>query len=181
MRRDILENRTEIAAMSAAVIALGILLLLIGCVPPPTEPDGGTNVNTNVNVNINPGGGSSPAPGTPGTVASVGIGKVSGAETCPVGTAPSGRGDAVKVGCAAFLTCSPKDSTGKELFEGIPQAPESFEVISGAQYVIVGPHGSNAYNLDATGRTATPDGVRVLFQCRVAGITSQPFPLVVVP
>ena len=168
----------------AALLSAAALAGALACVPPPTTPDppGNTTVNVNQNVNIGQGGpGASPSPGAGGAVAAVGIGKVAGAETCPVGTPPSNRVDAVKVSCTAFLTCSPRNAQGQELFEGIPLAPEQFEVISGHQYVSISPHGSNQYNLDATGVAATPDGVRVLFQCRVAGVTSPPFPLVVVP
>ena len=158
-----------------ALAAVAALVVVSCNWPPPTGPDGGTTVNVNQNVTIGqPDPNASPSPG--GSVARVGVGKV--AETCPVGTQPSGLGNALRVGCTAFLTCSPYSASGQELFDVaiIGVAPESFEAISGGSVVQVGPHGSNPFNLDTLGLKAGSAS----FQCRVRGVTSPPFTLSVV-
>lgn len=158
------------------VIALGALLMLLGCVPPPTEPDGGTTVNQNVNVNVGGTPGASPSPGAGGAVARVGIGKFG--ERCPAGTAPSGNGAGVRVGCTADLTCSPYNANNQELFDLtiIGAAPTSFAAVSGQDNASFQQSGANPYNGEAVGRRA---GTLTL-SCTVKGVTSQPFLLSVV-
>lgn len=151
------------------------LLVLVGCERGPTTP-GDVNVNVNVNVGQpTPAPSSSPEAG--GTVSRVGVGKVAGAESCPANVQPSGRGDAVRVGCTAFLTCSPYDSANRELFDpaSIGTAPDSFGLVGG-DAVTVAPHGTNPFNLDAKGERAGT----VSFACKVRGVQSPPFVLAVV-
>ena len=152
----------------------GAALVFVSCVPPPTAPEGGTTVNQVVTVNVGQGGpGASPSPG--GSVARVSIGKVS--ET---GCAnPSGRGDAVRVGCEAFLTCSPFSASGTELFDPaiIGPAPDSFAPVSGQDNGAFVQRQSNGFNADVRGLKAGP----LVAQCIVRGVASAPFTLTVVP
>lgn len=163
--------------MRRAIIGTALVvcaaLALLGCQPyPPTTPSS-TTVNQNVNVNLG-GPTASPSPGAGGAVARVGIGKVS--ETgCAT---PSGSGDAVRVGCEAFLTCSPFSASGQEIFDPaiIGPAPDTFAVVSGQDNASCTQRQSNGFNMDCRGLKV---GAAVV-QCTVRGVTSQPFTLRVV-
>lgn len=163
---------------STLYLLAGLMAVVaVGCVPPPTQPDGGTTVNQNVNVNVGQGGpGASPSPGAGGAVARVGIGKFG--ERCPAGTQPSGNGAGVRVGCEADITCSPYNSQNEELFDLaiIGPAPTSFAAVSGQDNATFTQSGSNPYNGEAVGRRA---GTLTL-SCTVKSVTSQPYTLTVV-
>lgn len=163
--------------LTAAALIACAALAIVGCQPyPPTGPSN-TTVNQNVNVNVGQPG-ASPSPGAGGSVARVGIGKVSGGESCPAGTQPSGLGDSVRIGCTAFLTCSPYSASGQELFDLaiIGAAPEKFDATSGGSLVQITPHASNGYNLDVKGLAKGA----VAFTCTVKGVTSPTFTLNVI-
>lgn len=171
----------ERTSFKLAIVA-GLLTLAGAVACTPTEPSPPSQINIDIhNDNQNNNGGgptASPSPGAGGAVARVGIGKVSGGESCPPNVQPSGRGDAVKVGCTAWLTCSPYNAQNIELFNepDIGTAPETFALVSGSEFATAGPHGTNQFNLDATGRA--PGAAS--FSCRVRGVTSPPFVLQVV-
>ena len=148
-------------------------LAMLGCNPYPPSAPSSTTINQNVNVNLGTPG-ASPSPSAGGAIARVGIGKVS--ET---GCAnPSGRGDAVRVGCEAFLTCSPFSASGQEIFDPaiIGAAPDSFQAVSGQDNATFIQRQSNAFNADARGVKVGP----LVVQCIVRGVASAPFTLSVV-
>ena len=164
--------------LAPLLIAAMLSAAAVACTPTEPSPGGDVNVNQNVNVNVGqPNPTASPSADPRGTVARVGIGKV--AETpATTNQSCSGRGDAVKIGCTAFLTCSPFTAAGVELFNeaDIGTAPEKFSIDAGTEFASQAPHGSNAFNIDVTGNR--PGSVTI--SCKVRGVTSPPFLLQVV-
>jgi hypothetical protein len=118
----------------------------------------------------------SPSPGA-GAVRSVRIGEFG--EVCPQGVGPPAETvpRQVRVGCTSAITCTPLDAQGREIPNATPPRLDSFNVVSGNQHVIVDAFDDNAYNLSVFGLSA---GVAT-FVCRVEGVSSDPWPLTVVP
>ena len=162
-------------SLAVGFLCFALAGLMSACNQQPPTVIEITNTNTNTQ-----GGTPSPAPSSSpdatGDVATVGIGKFG--EACPAGTAPSGIGDAVKVGCTAFITCSPRDAEGREIFnlQIIGPEPTEFRAVEGEGTTVRSQVPSNPYNRDVLG--IATGAARYL--CTVKGKTSPSFTLRVV-
>jgi len=156
----------------AAVCGVGLIVVLVACLN--TYVGGPSQVNQQFT-----GGGSTPSPSPAGSsnVASVKIGEFG--EKCPAGKEPAEAiARQLRVGCTSAITCTPKDAAGKEIPHEIPPHLDAFLAISGNQYVKVSESGEGGgFNLDVYG---VDPGIAI-FICKVAGVSSDAWPLEVTP
>src|SRR5688572_28679637 len=129
------------------------LLILAACnedltVPTPVQQPPSVNVTQVVNVNLgNPTG--SPSPGTGGPVDEVKVVMPFG-ENCPAGIAPANAQRTVRVGCSAFITCTPKCIVDGAQVDCSPAVhgpkPDFFGIQDGAAYGTFSVHDDNPFN-----------------------------------
>jgi len=155
----------------ASCLVAGAMLASLGCTKIYT---GGDSINQIV---TGPGPVTSPSPGSQGSglVATVKIGEFG--EKCPAGKEPAEQvARQLRVGCTSAITCTPKDAQGLELPHDSPVKVDAFLVISGGQYV-KDVEADKPFNHDVFG---VAPGLAV-FICKVAGVSSDAWPLEIVP
>lgn len=115
-----------------------------------------------------PTGAGSPSPGA-GTIHSVKVSQF-GEGRCNSGVSPANQSRTVRVGCVAFITCTPKrvDGTDASEVEHGPK-PDFFGVTSGGVFVVA-MSTENPFNIDVRG---TSPGIASL-RCGVKGVVSDP-------
>lgn len=146
----------------------------------PTGPTLPPNINISLNNtnNNNTGGGGNGGSGGGTQQPPVSFAEVHMfGETCPSGISPAARSRTVKKGCTAMITCSPFDTSGKEIMNAsqLGMRPDKFDAVAGREHVLI-KFPDEPFNLDADGASA---GIAT-FQCTVQGKQSSLWDLTVV-
>lgn len=151
---------------SRLLIAVGVIALGVACnvnvnknVNGPTEPKPSPNASPSPSPSPSPS--SSPAAGTITLVKVTEVG-----ESCPAGVQPATAQRAVRVGCSAFITCTPFVGDRPATVAEHGPAPTAYGITSGSGATFT-PWPSEAFNADLKG---TSSGALIV-SCTVKGIT----------
>jgi hypothetical protein len=164
--------RPKLKRLFLATMLIAAGFAVMGCTPESPVTPTQIVINNNQTTTVAGGGPTTaPSPGsTTGGIVEVRVPMVG--ENCPSGVTPVGVQRQIRVGCSAFVTCTPKcKDAGGNLVDCPPSvhgpAPSFFNIQSGSSYASFSTWDDNRFNADVRGQA--PGDVAIA--CTVLGVT----------